>query len=140
VFKEFVKEEAHLFVRDHVGVQCKDPVTSVHLYCEALVHEVSKQCRQMFLHKMFKQLTMLVKSRQLRLVDVTQLVVFDQGHEEPESNFFGAMEQEGADNEIHALDIANVAVILGKRGKYFAKGLLALARRVLEDIRMGERP
>lgn len=53
------------------------------------------------------------------LVDVSELVVFDQRHEEPERNVLCAVHEEGPDDEVHALHVAYRIVVFRKRGEHF---------------------
>ena len=55
---------------------------------------------------------MFIQARQLWLVDIAHLVILDQRYKEPESYLFGAVHQQAANDEIHALHIAYRIVVL----------------------------
>ena len=71
-------------------------------------------------------------------VNVPHLVVFNQSHEEPESHFFAAVEQEGANDEVHALNVANACVILREGLEDSLQTLLPFAGWLLENLLVRE--
>lgn len=76
-----------------------------------------KELRLIFLQQVLQYHDMFIQARQLWLVDIAHLVILDQRYEEPESYLFGAVHQQAANDEIHALHIAYCIVVLGEGGE-----------------------
>lgn len=63
-------------------------------------------------------------------VNVSHLVVFDERDKEPEGYDFRAMQQESSNHKVHALDVVDLAVVIGEGCQYSSK--LCQARAFLD--------
>jgi hypothetical protein len=54
----------------------------------------------------------LIQTRKLVLIDVTQLIVLNYADENPECNFFITVKKKAGNDEIHPLDVADALVIV----------------------------
>lgn len=138
-FEEAVEEGVHLCRRDDFCKQREVPVSSEDLNVHAYLLQVLEKLGQMCLHKLSNQGAMLYVARQPLHVDVSHLIVFNQCDEEPEGNFFATMPQQSAHDEVHALDVAYLRIILRESLKHSLEALLPLALPFLKDFLVRER-
>ena len=79
-----VEEDIHLGGGDHICEQGEVPVSCEDLNIHTDVLQVVKQFGQVQLHQVSNQGTVLDVARQSIHVDVTHLIVLNQGHKKPE--------------------------------------------------------
>lgn len=61
-----------------------------------------------------EDLRVLVQSGKSWRIDLPHLVSLDQFNKEPEGDFLGGVEEEGAHDEVHALHVADFRIVLGE--------------------------
>ena len=82
---------------------------------------------------------MFEQTRELWLVYIPHLTVFNQRHEKPESKRFRAVEEDLRHDKIHALNVLDLALVVRERNEDTAQFLMAPASDWLHEVVMARK-
>lgn len=92
----------------------EDEVASVHLWLDLELLQVMVGLWEVFHYQESDDVGVLLESRQALLEDVSQVILLNQSHKEPEGHCLRAVHQQLADHEVHALNVVHLLVVAGE--------------------------
>ena len=109
-----IKEGIHLVGRNHFRKESEVPIGGEDFDIHADLLQVIIELTKMCLYELLDQSAVLYVPRETLHVNVAHLIVLNQGHEKPESDFFTTVEEKSTYNEVHSLNVAYLSVVLGE--------------------------
>lgn len=114
VAEEFVEEDVHVVDGDDRWEQAEDPLRGEEFGFDPEWLEMVENAGEVLLHQNINHLRVLKEAWQWRKINVSQLVVLNQGNKQPKGNDFRAVEQQRGDDVVHSLHIVDLAIVVWK--------------------------
>ena len=105
---------------EHRREQTENPITGIHFWSHLMLFKMLCKLGQMLSYEHLYDVGMLVEARQPHLVDISELALLDQFHEQPEGQGVRAVHQQLPYKEIHPLHVVCLVIVAGKCPKHFS--------------------